>query len=89
MAYSSSALPPYWVGNLLAFAFQEVDCLLQMTGNIAQKAKQLQIFYVTFAFQIKTKNVKNPTLKSPQKPLPIAVADVSHEVWDSLLSGLS
>lgn len=55
MACSCSALPPYWVGNLLSFAFQQVDCLLQMTGNIAQKAKQLQIFYITFAFQIKKK----------------------------------
>lgn len=57
-----------------------------MTGNIARKAKQLQIFYTTFAFQIKRKKKKkkNPTLKSPHKPFPIAVADVSHEVWDSL-----
>lgn len=62
--------------------------MLQMTGNVAQKAKQLQIFYITFAFQIKKK--KNlPTLKSPQKPVPIAVADVLHEVWDSLPSGLN
>lgn len=62
-----------------------------MTGNIAQKAKQLQIFYITFAFQIKKKKkkLKNPTLKSLQEPLAIVVADVSHEVWDSLLSGLS
>lgn len=75
---------------MLAFAFQQVDCLLQMTGNIAQKAKQLQIFYITFAFQIKKKKkLKNPTLKSLQEPLAIVVADVSHEVWDSLLSGLS
>lgn len=76
------------MGILLGFAFQEADCLLKMTGNVAQKAKQLQIFYIIFSFQIKKK--KNlPTLKSPQKPVPIAVAAVvSHEVWDSLLSGL-
>lgn len=63
MACSCSELPPYWVGNLLAFAFQEVDCLLQMTGNIAQKAKQLQIFYITFAFQIKKKEAKKSYFK--------------------------
>lgn len=80
---------PYWVGIFLFFAFEEVDCLLQMTGNVAQKAQQLQIFYITFFFQVK-KEINLSTLKSPQKPVPVAVAGVfSHEVWDGLLSGLN